>query len=64
VSNKVWQTRRTKKGMAARQYAAIQRQMRRDKSKTLPRTYRSRGSGIVLTVTIGPVEDRYDEEDW
>lgn len=59
MSAKAWQRRRTKHGLAARQYAAIQRQMRRDKNATLPRTYRSRGSGIVLTVTIGPVE-----EDW
>ena len=57
MSARAWQTRRTKRGLAARQYASIQRQMRRDKSKVLPRTYVSRGSGIVLTVTIGPAED-------
>lgn len=57
MSARAWQRRRTKRGLAARQYDAIQRQMRRDKSTTLPRTYRSRGTGIVLTVTIGPLDD-------
>lgn len=58
MSARAWETRRTKRGLAARQYDAICRQMRRDKTKTVPRSYTSRGpGGLLLTVTIGPLEE-------
>lgn len=63
MSARAWQTRRAKKGLASRAYPRIERLMRRDKDKPLPRTYRGRGpGGMLLTVTLSAADDF--EEDW
>lgn len=55
MSNRAWERRRTKKGLAARQYAACVRKLRRARAagQPLPITVTSRGMGIALTVTVG-----------
>lgn len=64
MSARAWETRRTKRGLAARCYPRIERLMRRDKDKPLPRTYRGRGpGGLRLTVTVGPPDD-FDRDDY
>ena len=65
MSNHAWVRRRTKKGLAARQYAAIQRAMRRDKNKPLPLKWTSRGAGgVLLTVTVGArADDDFEDYD-
>lgn len=60
MSNRAWETRRTKRGLAARQYDACTRKLRRARAagQPLPITVSSRGvGGVLLTVTIGPPEE-------
>ena len=63
MSNRAWEKRRTKRGLAARQYDACQRKLRRayKAKQPLPITVTSTGvGGLKLTVTVGPAEDRDD----
>ncbi len=57
MSSRAWERRRAKRGLAARQYDAISRAIRRDRAagKSLPLSYTRRGTGITLTVTFGPM---------
>lgn len=60
--NKVWGTRRTKRGLAQRQYGSAQRQLRRMRKAGLPLPHVVTVKGVccTLTVTIGP----RDDDDW
>lgn len=61
--NKVWRKRRTKQGLAQRQYGSATRQLRRMRSARmpLPHVVTVKGVGCTLTVRIGPRS--YDGDD-
>lgn len=58
MSAAAWQRRRSKAGVCARQYASIERQIRRARraGRPLPLTFRSRGMAATLTVTLSPAQ--------